>query len=449
LANALSQSGRSKEALELLTAMPDPGAELGARRLYLMLELSRPDPERVGDLITQLRSGFAESTWFANALMSAGNMYLLRNDEGTAARFYGELADRFPKDRQAPYANWKAGWLQYHSGSVKEAKTRFERQMSLYPASAEVVAALYWRGRIAEDEHDAPKARGYYIATAHRFQNEYYSGLARERLKALGATGPVADDAELEFAGDPPAPRQFVLDPPEDNLQVQKSMLLENCGLTDFAARELQSAASKAGPNWTVAEMLKVYTDSGDYDRALQTLKRAAPGYYALSFSALPRPFWEGLFPRPYWEQLKQSSVENRLNPFLVASLIRQESEFNPEAISHAQAMGLMQLLPKTGKKLAHELKIRRFDYSMLLDPRINLQLGTRYLRSLLDKYDGHLEYALAAYNAGPEHVDDWKQGHFRDMPEFVESIPFTETREYVEAILRNQQIYSQLYHTP
>ena len=108
-----------------------------------------------------------------------------------------------------------------------------------------------------------------------------------------------------------------------------------------------------------------------------------------------------------------------------------------------------MQIVPGTGRKLAKEAKIRHFSDSMLLDPNTNLQLGARYLRHLLDKYDGQLEYALAAYNAGPEHVDDWRNGHYRDVHEFVESIPFTQTREYVEAILRNQAMYQQLYRTP
>src|SRR5262249_2603125 len=129
-----------------------------------------------------------------------------------------------------------------------------------------------------------------------------------------------------------------------------------------------------------------------------------------------------------------------------VASLIRQESEFNPTAISRANAMGLMQLLPQVGKGLAKELRINHFSADDLLVPSTNLQLGTRYFRRIVDHYDGQVEYALAAYNAGENRVEEWRKGEFKDKAEFVESIPFTETREYVQAILRNTAFYKLLY---
>ena len=449
LANALSQSGRQKDALDMLRRMPDPGGELAARRLYYMLELSRPDQKQVADIVDQLRANSPTSPWFAEALLSAANVNLLRNDLATATRFYAELADRFPDGRHAPYSNWRAAWLAHLNGDVATSKAALERQLEVYPDSSEILAALYWGGRQAEDDHDLAKARAYYTTVAARFGNDYYSALARERLHALPAGDAAQDDPLLDKIGDPPGPRHFVLDAPDDNLQVQKSLLLENCGLTDYASRELQTASEKGTGDWRTAELVRLYTESGKYALALETLKRAAPGYYAFSPAELPRNFWETLFPKPYWEQLKRASAENKLDPFLVASLIRQESEFNPDAISYANAIGLMQIVPGTGRKLAKEAKIRHFSDSMLLDPNTNLQLGARYLRHLLDKYDGQLEYALAAYNAGPEHVDDWRNGHYRDVHEFVESIPFTQTREYVEAILRNQAMYQQLYRTP
>jgi soluble lytic murein transglycosylase len=178
-------------------------------------------------------------------------------------------------------------------------------------------------------------------------------------------------------------------------------------------------------------------------------MKREVPNYFALDLPVLPRAYWEALFPKPYWADLKKFSARNQLDPYLVASLIRQESEFNPTAVSRANALGLMQLLPATGKKVAREEKLKRFDASQLYMASVNLQLGTRYFRSMVDKF-GALEYALAAYNAGADRVEDWQaQGKYRDVQEFVESIPFTETREYVQAILRNANVYRQLYGAP
>ena len=131
----------------------------------------------------------------------------------------------------------------------------------------------------------------------------------------------------------------------------------------------------------------------------------------------------------------------------VVFAIARQESAFNPKVVSSANAMGLMQLLPKVGKGLAKEMKIKRFSNGQLLEPGTNLQLGTVYFKRMVDRYDGHVEYAMAAYNAGENRVEDWRSsGDFKTMDEFVESIPFTETREYVQAILRNAVLYRLLY---
>jgi len=106
-----------------------------------------------------------------------------------------------------------------------------------------------------------------------------------------------------------------------------------------------------------------------------------------------------------------------------------------------------MQLLPTVGKGVAREMRIRHFSRDQLLQPDTNLQLGTHYFKQFVDRYGGHIEYALAAYNAGSNRVEDWRNnGDFKDMDEFVESIPFTETREYVQAILRNAVLYRSLY---
>jgi soluble lytic murein transglycosylase len=217
-----------------------------------------------------------------------------------------------------------------------------------------------------------------------------------------------------------------------------------------MAVRELQAAASEEGGTWAPPEMARVYSDGGRYDRGIEVMKRAAPNYFAVDLPDLPRPYWEALFPKAYWSDVRKYSTMAGLDPYLVASLIRQESEFNPVAVSRANAIGLMQLLPKTGKTVARQIKLPRYNPSQLYTPAANLQLGTRYFKSMADRYNGQFEYALAAYNAGSDRVDEWLgQGHYRDAQEFVESIPFTETREYVQAILRNANVYRQLYGAP
>jgi soluble lytic murein transglycosylase len=335
-------------------------------------------------------------------------------------------------------------------GRNQEAKQQFEQQIALYPNSAEVPAALYWRARLAEEDNEPAKARAYYQKISDRFRNFYYAEFARQRLKVLPPATDAADDVLLDHV--PPlniGSKVVSSDPPADDLHVQKAQLLENGGLVDFAVREIQATANAEDGNWALAETARLYEDSGRYDRAIQIMKRGVPNYFAVDVPELPRSYWEALFPKAYWSDLKRFSTQNGLDPYLVASLIRQESEFNPNAISHANAVGLMQLLPVTGKKVAKDVKLRHFNPSQLYTPTVNLQLGTRYFKTMVDKF-GSFEYALAAYNAGSDRVEDWlSQGKYRDPQEFVESIPFTETREYVQAILRNANVYKQLYGTP
>jgi soluble lytic murein transglycosylase len=334
-------------------------------------------------------------------------------------------------------------------GRDADAKAGFEKQIETYPDSTEIPAALYWRGRLAEEEGDAAMASAFYQKVSDRFRNYYYGPLAREHLGKLKVSDPphyaILDHVPpingMPTIGDDP--------PPEDDLRLEKARLLENGGLLDFAIRELKAAAEQDKATWLPAETARMYQDAGRYDIAIETLKRAVPNYFAVDLSSLPRSYWEALFPKPYWPDLKRSADANGLDPYLVASLIRQESEFNPGAVSNKNALGLMQLLPRVGKGVAKQVKLKHFSPPLLFAPAVNLQLGTRYFRSMVDQFGG-FEYALAAYNAGDDRVKDWQSvGKYRDVQEFVESIPFTETREYVQAIMRNANVYRQLYGTP
>lgn len=448
LAGALWHSGKDDEARHLLEKLPDTDDELNAQRIYYLIEVSRSDEQKIADLITRLRATAPESPWFQESLLAIANIYLLKNDYATSQRFFAELAERFPEGKHGSYASWKSAWLLLRQGDVAAAKPAFEEHIAHYPGSQETPNALYWRGRLAEEEKDSALARTYYQKISERYRHSYYAELSREQLRDLSESGGAADLQLLDKIPPSPHAAHFLLASPVDDLQAQKSLLLENSGMVDFAVRELQSAHVDGDSDWRVAQIAKLYSENGRYINAIEALKRATPAYYSFEIAELPRPLWEELFPRPYWSDLKRYAAANQLDPFLVASLIRQESEFNATAISSANAVGLMQLLPKVGKQLAKSARIKHYNPSMLVDPTINLQLGTLYFKQLLNKYDGQIEYALAAYNAGSDRVDDWRKNKYRDVHEFVESIPFTETRQYVEAILRNVDIYQLLYPT-
>jgi soluble lytic murein transglycosylase len=417
-----------------------------AQALYFMAEVARDKDDRShhADLIGQMRNLAPDSNWFQEALLSAGNMYMLKRDFESATRFYAEIYERQQNGRFSPYAHWKAAWLAYRMGKKDDAARLFDEQLSLYPASNEASAALYWRARLAEDHGDVAIARAYYQKLSENYRYYYYATLGRERLTKVSLEN-TADPPLLNKLAAPAAPPK-TWETPADNVRAQKAQLLANAALYDFAVRELQ-AASSGSPAWLAKSVAGLYIDQGSYFHALETMKHAVPGYFSAEIGQLPRPVWETLFPRPYWDDLRRNCQRNNLDPYLMASLIRQESEFNPAAVSPKNAMGLMQLLPHVGKDLAKELKIRRFSQDELLTPGVNLELGTRYFKHVVDHYDGQVAYALAAYNAGEDRVADWrKNGDFKDVDEFVESIPFTETREYVQAILRNAVLYRLLY---
>ena len=469
LASALEKSDRSHDARQLLLSMGAQTGDAEAERLYLLSETARStsDEEAVQRTLNDLRQFGPASPWLEQALLSAGNMYLLKRDYDRAIDYFRELQQRFPKGGHASSAHWKAEWLSFRQGRTDEARKGFEDQIALYPDSAEIPAALYWRARLAEEEGNPAMARAFYQKLSDRFRNYYYAELGRQRLKVLPGLGAGSPKEGSPKEGWPQedAPHYPLLDhvsplsaagkitaadPPDDNLRVERARLLSNGALADMAVRELQAAASQEGGTWAPPEMARVYQDGGRYDRGIEIMKRATPNYFAVGIPDLPRPYWEALFPKAYWNDLRKYSVLNGLDPYLVASLVRQESEFNALALSRANAVGLMQLLPNTGKTVAKQVKLKGYSAPQLYTPAVNLELGTRYFKEMVDKYNGQFEYALAAYNAGTDRVGDWLgQGHYRDPQEFVESIPFTETREYVQAILRNANMYRQLYGTP
>lgn len=453
-ADALHRAGRNREAKSELNALSGATGDLNAQRLYILGEVawSLDENDAFYRTVDELRQAAPTSQWLEAALLSVANLHLVHHEYDQALDAFRELQQRFPTGARASYAHWKSAWLTLRQGRNDEAKKLFEEQIALYPAGNETSAALYWRARLAEEDNDLAMARAYYLKLSERFRNYYYAELGRERLRKLPPSAEQPGEYPLLDRVPPLDSGQKVVlnDPPADDLHLEKAQLLSNGGLVDFAVREVQAAAAADGGNWGPAEVAQLYTDAGHYDRAIETMKHSVPSYFAVDLSTLPRQYWDALFPRPYWSDLKRFSIANGLDPYLVASLIRQESEFNPAAVSRANAVGLMQLLARTGKLVAHQEKLRHYNASQLFTPAVNLQLGTRYFRGMVDEYGGTFEYALAAYNAGSDRVDEWLgQGKYRDAAEFVESIPFTETREYVQAILRNAAVYRQLYGAP
>jgi soluble lytic murein transglycosylase len=323
-----------------------------------------------------------------------------------------------------------------------------DEQIQQYPAGVEVSNALYWRGRIYEDqEHNFGQAINYYRTLADTYVNFYYAGLARQRLVVLRGKQAIAPSPILS-AIKPSVVPELSTKLPENDTHLIKARLLANAALNEYIGPEID--ASPTSSQWGTLAQAEIYTSFGEATRALQVMKRSGLSFLTIPFDQVPTEYWRILFPQPYWTDLVADSERNGLDPYLVASLIRQESEFNAGVVSRANAYGLMQLLPSVGKSIARKQGIKHFTTKDLLNPSINLQLGTLNLKAVLDRFGGQKEYALAAYNAGDVPIRSWlASGDYKDIPEFVESIPYTETREYVQAILRNREMYRLLYGNP
>jgi len=427
-------------------ALADTQDENGARRLYLLMELARnrEDLDEQKQIVEEMETRFPQSPWLAEALYDTGNTYMLRKEYPSAVEYYSFLAIHFPKSKNAATAHWRAGWLSYRQGLYADAARLFDEQIRLYPSAKETVGALYWRGRLYEtQEHNPAKAAANYRAIVRAYQHFFYAQMARQRLAALGnpqETVQSATQAELDgFQPTPVPPLEESF--PADSPHLAKARLLANAGMNEYIAQEI--AADPESSSWSALAEAQIYSSYGENFRAIRTMKRALPSAATASIPSIPLAYWRILFPEPYWETIRAEAAKNHLDPYLVAGLIRQESEFNPSAVSRANACGLMQMLPVVGKRIAREEGMEHFQTFQLFDPATNIRLGTRYLRQTLDKFGGVTEYALAAYDAGDSRVMDWQAGGpYTGMDEFVESIPFTETREYVEAILRNIEMY-------
>jgi soluble lytic murein transglycosylase len=232
------------------------------------------------------------------------------------------------------------------------------------------------------------------------------------------------------------------------SLRLERARLLNAAGLADLAESELRFAARTDGqPQIIAVELAKLLDRRGAHDESLRAVKAYVPNYLNMPFDAAPVSFWRVAFPMPYRSSVERYSREKELDPYVVAGLIRQESEFNPKAISVAKAYGLTQVLPSTGRYLSRNAGISKFSASMLFQPEINLRLGTHYMRQLLNSFQASWERTLAAYNGGPTRVARWNNwGSFREPSEFIETIPIQETRDYVQIVLRNASVYRKIY---
>jgi soluble lytic murein transglycosylase len=441
--------GDAGKADEALRALHPSQPEAEAERLYYLVECARRlhnDDDMMAAVKTmgQLHGG---SPWRLKALVSAANRFLLDNRAEEYVPLYRAAAEEFPSAPDAALYHWKVAFYEYLHDKG-DAGALLREQISRYPGHSIAASAVYFLGRQAESGRDFPAARVYYEWLASARSNYYYGMLARAclgRAEVKNARPSQAVQQLLAAAG-LAAPQPLPAEPTAaTTVRIRRSRLLRSAGLADLADAELRFGARTDGQPALLA--LEMAEDAPAPFQAVHVLKMTVPEHLSLAMDQAPRKFWELLFPLPYRGDLVAAATRHGLDPFLVAGLIRQESEFNPAALSTARAYGLTQVLPSTGKRFARKEGISRFTPAVLLQPAANLRIGTSIIRSMLDINNGSVEQTLAAYNAGPNRVAEWMTwATYREPAEFVESIPFTETRDYVQAVMRNADMYRRLY---
>jgi soluble lytic murein transglycosylase len=432
----------------------DAYAEANAERLYYLAACARKlnDEDQMMEAVGKLGK-HRESPWRYKALGEAANRFLVTNQPDKYTPLYKAVYESFPDQPLAASSHWRVAWAAYIRRR-HDARELLREHLERYPGHPSASAALYFLGRLAEAGQDYAAARAFYTRLAAQFPNYYYGILARERMAQPSIVAAGASEKTAQFlrtiAFPPHMPAVPSQPDAETALRIARARLLVSAGLPDLAQAELRFGARNGGqpgggqPYLLAMELAR--TANTPHER-LHNIKSAAPDYLAMSLEDAPPAFWQQLFPLPYEQDLVSSAKQQNLDPYMVAALIRQESEFDPQALSAKHAYGLTQVEPATGRELARRAGIKHFSNRSLFQPAINLKLGAWYLRALLDQWGGKWEEALASYNAGKSRVNEWiAWNQYQEPAEFVESIPFTETREYVEAVLRNATVYRQLY---
>jgi soluble lytic murein transglycosylase len=378
------------------------------------------------------------------AMNELGTHYILTDEDARAAEVFAEQYKRFPQGVYADRAAWKAGWWAYRTGNHAEAIRIFETAAVTMRRADYRPSWLYWAARAHGETGEREQAAEGFRRVIADYRNSYYGRIAARELEALLAP------TRPKGAG-PVAPVSRVLPPtiapglPPDNTPLVQRLL--QVGMFDDAIAELRKVQASAGSSPLIeATIAYAYNRKGDLRPGITAMRRAYPQFMATGGEALPREILTVIFPIDYWDLIHRHATARKLDPFLMAALIAQESTFQPAVRSAANAYGMMQIVPDTGRRYAQKLGIRPFSTSRLTNPEINIRLGMTYFSDLLREF-GDAAPALAAYNAGEHRIRRWldeRPGIARD--EFIDDIPFPETQNYVKRILGTAEDYRLLY---
>ncbi|HEV8243143.1 MAG TPA: transglycosylase SLT domain-containing protein [Nitrospirales bacterium] len=353
-----------------------------------------------------------------------------------AIQTYQQVGEKEQMEGPAAEGYYRAGWLLYKGGRYEDATRSFDQVLRLQQTGSIRLAALYWKARSLEKAGDVQKGAALFQSLCGDAPLSYYCQNARLRSVATDVNGPKESLRLVEIE---PREKSVTTD-----VHYQRAVELRMVGLSRESGEEMVVLTGRLGGDrgeilW-LAEFLK---NVGDYHRALKLVQLFFLDVIDRGNAGVPPAFWELAYPRGLLPTI-QALANRGTDPYLVAAIIREESTYDPAAVSQTGALGLMQVMPQTGQMVANRVGgTEPFSRERLFDPPYNIRLGSWYLGYLAEKFDRKPVYAIAAYNAGPEAVTKWVQQFGNLEPdEFIESIPYTETRLYVKRVLRSYREY-------
>jgi soluble lytic murein transglycosylase len=455
---ALTNLKRTAEAVTALGSVSSATGETRAEAFYYLVQAYSAARQwnMARNTLEQMRAAFPQSTWTPRAFTGAGQLAKDAKNTTDASYFFRSAVNFYPGAAEAAQAQFELAWQAHEARNYADASRQLMEHLALYADknTDNRGRAGYWAARDSERAGKLSDARAVYEAMQIRYDANWYGYLSKQRLDTMLRNGnaPRANDAPDSTVGRAVANLQTVsfadeTAGPKEDARIQRADQLTNIGADDWALEELALASQSApdSPRVNLA-IARIYRSQNDNVRALNTLKKSYPDYSQMKPEELTTDEWDVFYPLAYWDIIVEQSRAKNLDPYQVAGLIRQESVFNPRAHSNARANGLMQLLVGTGTLTAKKYGVdRAVTEESLYEPRLNIQLGTGYLRDQLDKF-GRIEYVAAAYNAGPSRVVQWRSTLPLELDEWAEAVPFKETRGYVQGVVRNTMQYRRLY---
>jgi soluble lytic murein transglycosylase len=426
------------------------------------------DWDRGVQTFKKLLDDFPRSEWCDDALFLTGNIFREAGDMEQALYYYDRLVKNYSDSKFADSAIWWKAWWSYTSGDYVKAQQTLQDLINRYPRSFLANQARYWQGRASEKQDGPARAMGFYKELLKKGPYTYYGHRAAERISALGsaADAPAGDAvdtatpfAEAPSADDPPNAVDADDDPPvwtEEMKQMlssdqsfRKILELVHLDMKTEAATELWSLKDRT-PRRRVAlmELSKVFFELGDYYHSLIIVLRGYEKALERPTSGISDDLWFLAYPQGYWDSIVAYAGKFNQDPYFIAAIIKEESQFRTDAMSSAGARGLMQVMPATGEWAARLNKLSGFDREQLFDSDTAINIGTWYISQLMKQFRNDPLLVAAAYNAGPEAVQGWiaRNGYPGDRDQFVEMIPYAETRRYVKKVLRNYAEYKRIY---